>query len=244
VVRSVLPTVIGWWVAIAVTALLFGLIARSAGATVQGSSVRQVLEKLGAPGAGTEAVLGVCFLTLAILLAFVTAGQLTAARSEESTGRLDHLLARPVSRSSWLIGRLLVAVVVLVTGGLLAGASAWLGAASQHSGVGLTTLLGAGLNLVPPSITILGIGALAFGLVPRITSIVVYALLIWSLLVVVVGGFGPTSRWALDTSVFHYMASAPSVPPHWGANAAMVTIGVAAAVLGGLAFRRRDLEGD
>ena len=60
-VRMVRPTVIGWWVAIAVSGLLYGLIAKSAGATISGSSVRKVFSKLGAPGTGADAVLGVCF---------------------------------------------------------------------------------------------------------------------------------------------------------------------------------------
>ena len=41
------------------------------------------------------------------------------------------------------------------------------------------------------------------------TSIVVYALLGWSLLVVIVGGIGAISHWVLDTSVFHQMAVGP-----------------------------------
>ena len=112
--RMVRPTVIGWWAAIAVSGLLYGLIAKSAGSTISGSSVHKVFSKLGAPGTGAEAVLGVCFLVLAVLVAFVGAGQLTAARSEEAGGRLDHLLVRPVSRTSWLGGRLVVAFAVLV----------------------------------------------------------------------------------------------------------------------------------
>jgi ABC-2 type transport system permease protein len=88
---------------------------------------------------------------------------------------------------------------------------------------------------------------LAFGVWPRGTSIVLYALLGWSLLVVViggVGGVGGVSRWVLDTSVFHQMASAPAVPPHWEADGVMTAIGVAGALIGGLAFRRRDLQGE
>ena len=105
------------------------------------------------------------------------------------------------------------------------------------------TLLGAGINLVPPSMVILGVGVLAFGIRPRVTSWAVYGLLGWSLLLVVVGGIGAVSHWVLDTSVFHQMAAAPAVPVDWTANAVMVGV---AAVLGGtgvLAFRRRDLAG-
>jgi ABC-2 type transport system permease protein len=243
-VRMVRPAVIGWWVAIAVSGLLYGLIAKSAGATISGSSVGKVFSKLGAPGNGADAVLGVCFLILAVLVAFAAAGQLTAARSEEAGGRLDHLLVRPVSRATWLGGRLVVAVAVLLVSGAGAGVFAWFGAASQGAGVHFPTLLEAGVNLIPPALAILGIGVLVFGIRPRLTSMVVYGLLGWSLLIVIVGGIGAVSHWVLDTSVFHQMASAPAVAPHWEANGIMAAIGVAAALLGGVALRRRDLQGE
>ncbi len=243
-IRMTRPTVVGWWVAIAVSGLLYGLIAKSAGRTISGSSVHKVFSKLGAPGTGAEAVLGVCFLVLAVLVAFVGVGQLTAARSEESDGRLDHLLVRPVSRTRWLGGRLVVAFAVLLVSGVGAGVFAWLGAASQHAGVSFATLVEAGLNLVPPALAILGIGVLAFGIHPRLVSVVVYTFLGWSLLIVIVGGIGAVSRWVLDTSVFHQMASAPAVSPHWEANGIMTGLGCVAALFGWLAFRRRDLQGE
>lgn len=137
-----------------------------------------------------------------------------------------------------------MALAILLVSGAGAGFFAWLGAASQHAGVSLPILLEAGVNLVPPAVTILGIGVLAFGVRPRMTIFVVYTLLGWSLLVVIVGGIGAMSHWVLDTSVFHQMASAPAVSPHWEANGIMVAIGVVAAVVGGLAFRRRDLQGE
>ena len=205
---------------------------------------KEVFSKLGATGTGAGAVLGACFLILAVLVAFLAAGQVTAARAEESEGRLDHILTRPVSRSSWLGGRLLVAVVFLLVSGVAAALFTWLGAASQHAGVTLTTLLGAGINLVPPAIVILGFGVLAFGLRPRLTSIAVYGLLGWSLLIVVVGGIGAINHWVLDTSVFHHMASAPAVPPNWEANGIMTALGMACALIGGLGFNGRDIQGE
>ena len=241
-IRLMRATVIGWWVAIGLSAFLYGLIAKSTGATISGS-VKEVFSKLGATGKGADAVFGVCFLIEAILIGFVAAGQVTAARSEELGGMLDHFVVRPVSRSAWLGGRLLVALVVLVLSGVAAGVLGWLGAASQHTGLNFTSLLGAGVNLVPPAIVILGIGVFTFGIRPRATAIVVYAVLGWSLLIVIVGGFGTVSHWVLDTSVFHHMASAPGVPPNWEANGIMTAVGVAAALVGGLAFRRRDLQG-
>jgi len=91
------------------------------------------------------------------------------------------------------------------------------------------------VNLVPPAVTIGGLGVLALGCGPghldrRLRGAG------WSLLVVVIGGIGAVSHWILDTSVFHQMASAPAVPPHWAANGVMVAIGVASALIGGIAF--------
>lgn len=133
---------------------------------------------------------------------------------------------------------------VLLVSGLVAGTFTWLGAASQHSGVSISTLLGAGLNVIPPAICILGIGALTMGISPRSVSVVTYSLLGWSLLMELVGSIGTLSHWILDTSLFHQMASAPATPPNWGANGGMLGIGIIGCLLGGVAFRLRDLQGE
>ena len=242
-IRMERASVIGWWVSISLSALLFGLIAKSAGATLSGST-EEVFSKLGATGTGARAVLGACFLILAVLVGFLAAGQITAARAEETNGRLDHILSGPVSRSSWLGGRLLVAFVVVLVSGVAAALATWLGAATEHGAVSLTTLLGAGINLVPPAIVTLGFGVLVFGIRPRLTSIAVYGLLGWSLLIVIVGGIGAINHSVLDTSIFHQMASAPAVAPNWEANGVMSVVGLACALVGGFAFSRRDIQGE
>ena len=132
-----------------------GFIARQAGKALTGSvSIQQVLSRLGEHGGSAAAYLSFTFLIVAVIVAFLAAGQVTAARSEEAEGRLDHLLVRPVSRWSWLASRVAFAVATLVAAGLLAGLSAWLGAASQQSGVTLSSLLGAGINVIAPALCI------------------------------------------------------------------------------------------
>jgi ABC-2 type transport system permease protein len=181
-IRLVGSSVIGWVCALAITGMVLGLTAKSAEASISGSSVRAVFSRLGAPGAGTQAFLGVSFLIVAVLVAFLAAGQIGAARSEEAEGRLDHLLVRPVARLSWLAGRAAIAVAILVAGALVAGAATWLGAASQGAAVSFTALIGAGVNTVPPALCLFGIGVLALGAWPRAAPYVVYAVLGWSLL--------------------------------------------------------------
>jgi ABC-2 type transport system permease protein len=151
---------------------------------------------------------------------------------------------RPVARAGWLAGRLAVTVATLLASGLLAGLCAWLGAASQHTGVRFASLIGAGLNVVPPAFCLLGLGVLVWGVRPRAATFVVYGLLAWSLLVEVLSGTVTVSHWLLDTSVFHEMSAAPAVAPDWTSAAALTAVGAIAAALGGLAFVRRDLAGE
>lgn len=243
-VRAVRPAVSAWGAAIAAIGLLLGLVARSAGRTIAGSSVHQVLSRLGARGVGAGAYLGVAFLIVAVLVAFLAGGQATAARAEEAAGRLDLLLVRPVSRRRWFLGRWLVATVALVATGVVAGLFAWIGAAAEHAGVSLGSLMAAGLNAVAPAVLVLGAGGLALGFGPRATAAAAYSVLGWSLLVEVAGGFTSIDHWVLDTSAFHQMAAAPAVSADWTTAAAMAAVGVGAAAMGALAFGRRDLLGE
>ena len=105
-------------------------------------------------------------------------------------------------------------------------------------------MLGAGISMVAPGLCVLGTGVLAMGVWPRATSVASYGVLAWSLLIELAGGFFSSSHWLLDTSVFHHLAAAPAVSPDWASVAILVAVGAAAAVLGGLAFTRRDLAGE
>ena len=242
-VRLMRPSVAGWGAGIAAYGLVLGLVAKSAGSAISSSSsLTRALSRLGAIGA--EAYLGVAFLLMAVLVAFVAAGQISATRAEEAEGRLDHLLVRPVSRSSWLAGRLVVATIVVLAGGLIAGVFTWLGAASQDTGVSFASVFDAGLNVVPPALCILGIGAFVFGVWPRASGVATYGVLVWSFLVELVGGIVGLNHWVLDTSVFHQMSAAPAVSPNWTTGGAFLALGAMAAVAGGTAFAHRDLEGE
>jgi ABC-2 type transport system permease protein len=243
--RLTRPSVVAWAVALAATALIFGRIAKPAGAAISGAnSISTVLSKLGGHGFGARAYLGVAFLIMAIMLSFVAANQVTAARGEEASGRLDHLLVMPLSRLSWLRGRVLEAVTVLLAGGLGIGVFTWLGAASSHAGLPFASLVDAGLNVVPPALFVVGSGIFVSGIWPRATSVAVYTVITWSVLASVIGAFGDNNHWLLDTSLFHQMAAAPASAPNWAGSGIMVAIGAVAAAIGGLAFQHRDLVGE
>ena len=234
-----------WAIGIIAFSLILGLVAKSASSALGGSaSVKRYYERLGINGVTTADYLGLALLIVSVLVVFAAVGQVTAMRVEESTGRLEPLLVRPVSRRTWLGGRVGIAVAALISFGLLTALATWVGAVSQGAHVRFMSLLEGGLNIVPPALCLLGLGVLALGVWPRATALVAYGVLGWSFLVDVIGGAVNINHWVLDTSVLHQMAAVPAVSPNWTAGAALIGIGVIAALIGGVGFGLRDLVGD
>jgi ABC-2 type transport system permease protein len=242
-VRLMRPVALGWLFGVTAFAVLIGTTAESATTDPTGSKgIAQAIGRLGGHGALVEDYLGLTFLILALLVALVAAGQVTAMRGEESDGHLENLLVRPMSRATWFFERWGLASLLLVAAGIAAGAGAWTGAASQHSAVDFGSLVVAGINIVPPSVFLLGLGLLVFGAWPRATSTAVYGYLAWSFLVELVGGVVHANHWLLDTSMFFHMVPAPAANPDWLSAAVIAGLGVVGVILGGICLQRRDLK--
>jgi ABC-2 type transport system permease protein len=243
-VRLIQPVAIAWTAGLAVLGLVGGLVAQSASSAVSGSAtVARAMARLGAHRGGAAAYLGIFFVIGAAAVAFAAAGQVVAIRNEEAGGYADNLFARPVGRVQWLIGRVAVASVLVVAAAVATGLAAWVGAASQHSGVPFADLARSGINLVPPALFVLGTGTLAYGLAPRAAATVTYAVVAWSLLLELVGSGLRLNHWLLDTSLFVHIAPAPAASPNWVGAAWLIALGALAAAVGAAASTRRDLSG-
>ena len=235
---------LGWLFGITAFSVLLGTVAESSDKDATGDRpVQQAISRVGGHGSPVAAYLGLTFLILALAIALIAAGQATAIRSEEADGHLENLTVRTVSRSSWLRARLLLAAALVLMAGVLAGIGTWTGTIGQHSTISAGSLLAAGVNVVAPSLLLLGLGALVFGLRPRWTALVVYGYLAWSFLVEFIGAAVQVSHWILDTSVFFHIAPAPVTSPDWASVAIIAGLGVAGALAGGFALNRRDLAG-
>ena len=236
------PTLI-WLVVIGGYAVLLGAVTHSATSVITSGSpaVMAALGRLGIRQAA-QGYLGLIFLMASMVIALAAASQLAAMRDEEASGRLDNLLVRPVSRVVWLAGRLGAALGLVVLLGLATGVCTWIGAANQHTGASPLTLVEAGLNITPPAVFVLGAGALVFGVRPQLTAAAAYAVVAWSLMVDLLAALVKNADLLKDSSLFTHIALSPGVKPDWGADAIMVLIGLGAAVLGALAFQRRDIE--
>jgi ABC-2 type transport system permease protein len=240
-VRLSRGAVLGWSAGLAAGGFIMGVIIKGT-EQLWANQSGSIFARL-AGTTGGAIFLGIIFLLFAGLITMAAAAQVAATREEEAEGYLDHLLARPVTRASWLAGRFAVAAAGLAIAGAATGLFTWAGAAATGASLSLATLLAAGVNIVPAGIFVLGVGTLVHGLAPRFTVVAAYGLVAWSFLLEIVGASLGLSHWLLDTSVLHHVARAPAAPVQWNMAAIVAAIGIAAALAGALAFTRRDLKG-
>ena len=246
-VRLTRANSLGWLASIFGTALLYGLLTKSAAqAFSQSASAAKLLNRLAHQSqlASITAFLGVVFFLQMVFIMAYAASSLAAIRRDEAEGYLDNFVVRPYSRLRWLWGRVCLSTTVIIIAGLLTTLGVWIGAASQHSSLPIHTLLLAGVNSLVPAVVVVGVGLLAFGLRPRLTSLLAYGVLAWSFLIEMVSSGISLNHWILDTSVLNHMSLAPAGGPKWSTNLALVVLAVVISLIGAMAFRSRDLQGE
>lgn len=231
----------GWCIGAAAAALLMGIIAKLTTTSVP-SSLRDTLDKFGVKGNFADQYLGVAFLLVATLVALLPASQVAAANEEESSGRLVHVLAGAERRTRWFVGRLALTVLAIVVAAGLAGVAGWVGARSQGVDVTFVTMLGAGLNVVPTALLVLGIGAVVLAVAPRAAAAAVYGVVIGSLVIDLAGSLVASMPWLTKLSLFHYMALAPAKTPTPATLAWTVAIAAGLCAVATWLFDRRDVQ--
>jgi ABC-2 type transport system permease protein len=239
--RLELPVLIGWCAGAAASGLVLGVISELTTAKLP-TSIGDTLDRFGVHGTFSSQYFGVAFLLVATVVALLPAGQVGAMSDEQTSGRLALVLASPARRTTWFAGRLVLAAAAIIVAGLLAGLAAWVGAAVQGIGLELGTMIGAGLNVVPTALVALGIGAVMAGVAPRAASAAVYAVVIWSLLVDLLGSMVSGASSLEHLSLFHSMALAPAQTPTVANVMITTAIALALGIGATLLFGRRDVH--
>jgi ABC-2 type transport system permease protein len=242
-VRSELGMLAAWIVGVGSLALIMGVISNSFSSGLS-ETLRRRLERV---GGGTlmspVGVLGFYFVFFALVISLFAAGQVTAARHEEAEQRLETLLALPVGRRRWLLGRLALALAGALGLAFTAGVLAWAGALSQAADVSLADMLEAGANCLPLVLLFLALSALGFAAFPRAASFIGYGLIVGSFLWELLGSVLGVPHWTLGFSPFHHIGLVPVAAFRPLAACVMLGIAVASTVLALALFDRRDLTG-
>jgi ABC-2 type transport system permease protein len=99
------------------------------------------------------------------------------------------------------------------------------------------------LNLGPVVVLVIGVGAAAFGLVPRLTVVLPATLTGVSYVLTLLGPALDWPSWVLNLSPFTHVSLVPADP--WAATSGLVMLAIGAALvaIGMTAFQRRDITG-
>ena len=245
-IRQNIWTFIWWCVGTLAYAGLLAAIAKLGADLLEDSPMfAQVIGQLG----GSHDDLVVAFigfggLFTAMILLVMTAVTMNSVRRDEAKGYVDNLLIQPVRRSSWLIQRLALITSMITIISLLAGYTIWQVATNQGVSFSLGIVMQNSIALMGTIILTLGIGAAFYGLLPRITVIVMYAVIIWAFVVDVLKSVFSLDDWIDKTSLFHYVSFAPTKEPDWSTFAWLVGIGLALMAIGVVAFTKRDIASE
>jgi ABC-2 type transport system permease protein len=165
-------------------------------------------------------------------------------RTEEAQGRAESLLATSTSRATYALAHLTIALagtaVLMVLGGVSVGISDALATQGSHQ---IPQIIGASLARLPAAWVMGALVMALFGIAGRLTAFAWVALVG----IIVVGEFGPLMKfphWTLDISPFAHTPALPGgtfevQPLIW-----LTLLAIALAMLGLVAFRRRDLQPD
>lgn len=242
--RSNRAVLAAWLIGLAAYAAIMGGVLASMIDWLAGDEgYQRILAAMGMDEALTnKGFLAFMAMIFGLAVALQAAWRLGAARAEEEAGRLEAILARPVTRVRWLAGHVVLALAGSILLILVGGSALWLGAAAAgSSGIGWWDAMSSTLNMVPIAVLTSGIAIAAFGLIPRLTVALPVAATVTGFVLSMLGPALHWPQWVLDLSPFTHLALVPAEP--WAATSGLVMscLGALLAAAGLLAFRRRDL---
>jgi ABC-2 type transport system permease protein len=169
---------------------------------------------------------------------------MTASRpdTEERAGRLDQLLAGPLSRLRWSLQHTVVAVLAVVSALAAAGLGTGLGhaATTQDAGAVLPPVAAA-LSYLPAVLVVTALVRLAHGL-SGAAAAVGWGILAWCAFVGMFAGLMDLPGLLTGLSPFDHVATMPVEPFAGPAWAALWTVALAVAAAAQVLLVRRDLK--
>ena len=239
--RAQAGVVAAWLVSTAGCMIIFGAVSHSLTSSDVPANVQRQITKLGSGSIVTPiGYLAFLFLLVDVAICLFVCNQISALNQDE-TAELETVLAQPVARARWLIGRVVLAAVIAAAIALVAGLAAWVGATAVGVHLPLPSVLEAGVNALPVAVLFLGVGAFTYGINPRAAAGITYGLVAVAFVWQLVGSLLAAPRWALDLSPFAHVALVPTQPFQPMAAVVMVAIGLLAVALSRTGFARRDI---
>lgn len=233
-------TLIGWSAAFLVAGLVFGAFTQTITDTAD-DMPPEILAVMGGATAITEGYLGFMGIYFAIMISVYGILAVTSLRGEESAHRTEPVLATAVGRVGWVLSWVGVTAAGALWLSVLAGITEGLGAVLVTGDLSLLppTVLGHGVQFAPVWLFI-GLGAVLYGLAPRLMGLVWLVFIAGSVLSMFGRMLRLSQTW-LNLSPFEHVGQHPATDVAWTGVTVLAGAGILLVVLGALAFRRRDL---
>ena len=240
-VRLQRGALIGWVAGLGALAFFYGLVADQAEQIIEDNpDMADFFAQLGM-GSVTDAFISTAMLIMALFATGFTVASVLRLRSEELSGRVDPLLATPVSRRRWATSHLAFALVGSAVLGLVCGVAMGVGAALVLGDAGrIGELAAAGAVMVPAMWVVAGVTLLLHGARPR-WSLAAWAVVAWVFVAAMFGGVLDLPQWALNLSPFQHVPALPAASMEWTPLILLVATAAVLVAIGLAALDRRDI---
>jgi ABC-2 type transport system permease protein len=235
-------SLLAWTLAFLLGGLIMGNIAANVGDILDSDNAKEMITKMGGVSGLTDAFLAAELGLLAVIASAYGVQAALRLRSEETSQRVEPVLATSVSRPSWALSHLLIALFGSALLTVAAGVGAGLAHGSQTGEMGHSfgRVFGAALVQIPAIWVLVGIVALLFGVKPR-WSPFAWVLLVAFLLLGEFGSLFELNRRVMDISPYAHVPKLPGgemtvMPLVW-----LAVIALALTAAGVAGFRRRDI---
>lgn len=190
----------------------------------------------------TEQFIAIILKVMAIISTIPTLMVFHRLKSEEVKGRLDHLLARPISRVrvySWYAVISLVSSIVLLSLGIfsLAGAGVYV----LDTSIDFWTLVQANLVYLPAIWVVLSMMAVLYGLIGKLESLT-WLYLLFSFMTIYLGDLLEFPDWLMGASPFYWVPELPVEAFNVWPLIILTVIAGGLITLGAIGFIVRDIR--
>ena len=163
-------------------------------------------------------------------------------RTEEREGRIEHILARPVSRTTYLAGYVAVAFIVSILIQFMTAAGLYLvtDAVTDVNPFTFSGLIESFFSYLPALWVMIGVAVLLVGLLPKATG-AIWGFFGFVAFVTFIGGVIDLPDWVNTLSPMHHIPKMPLEPFMWSPLVALTAIALMLTVAGFAFYNQRDI---
>jgi ABC-2 type transport system permease protein len=233
-------SIIGWTIAVLLTALLFGSIIDAMTDLMDGVDGGAAADFI--RGFGVQALLAMLASMIGLVTAFFAVQSAVSLRADEASGIIEPQLAGAISRRRWAWQRLLIPIVgsavLLAAGGAMLGAvyGSVTGDSSQAG-----TMAGAALAYWPAVMVLVGVAVALFGWLPRLAVALSWGVMAAMWFATMLGEVFGLPQWVVDSLPFSAVPYLPFESMSWGPLVVMMLVAAALGASGIDRFARRDV---